>query len=351
MIAFHFRALFFSLIISLPIGLLAILFCNKVRLLDIPGSAQHKQHKVPVPIAGGITLMAASVIMLLIFSRFLSGEILAIIIPAIIIFLFGILDDIKGLSASYKLFGQILAAIVLINSGVYIQIFHNFITIESTSIWQYLPRVLDWGVTVFWLVGIVNAFNLIDSMDGLVSGISAWAFGFFVIATIESGQTSVSYFAAILLGISLVLSFYNSTPAKMFLGDSGAQTLGFLLAAISIIYVPIYRIQESSWFVPIMILGIPIFDTCLVFFSRIRRKVPFYKANRDHTYHRLVNIGIDSHRAVFIMHMAALLFQCLAMIAVSLEPFWANIIFIFCIFLAMAAIIILEQPKFLPRSE
>ena len=134
----------------------------------------------------------------------------------------------------------------------------------------------------------------------------------------------------------------------MFLGDSGAQTLGFLLAAISIIYIPIYRIQESSWFVPIMILGIPIFDTCLVFFSRIRRKIPFYKANRDHTYHRLVNIGVDSHRAVFIMHMAALLFQCLAMMAVSFEPFWANIIFGGCVVLAAIAIIVLEQPKFLP---
>jgi UDP-GlcNAc:undecaprenyl-phosphate/decaprenyl-phosphate GlcNAc-1-phosphate transferase len=351
MIAFQFRALFLGLIITLPIGYFATLFCKKVGLLDIPGSAKHKQHKVPVPIAGGITLVAAGFVLLLIFPNSVSKNVISILIPAVIIFLFGILDDIKGLSAPYKLLGQIVAAVALILSGVYIQIFHNFINVENLPAFEYLPRVLDWVVTIFWVVGIVNAFNLIDSMDGLVSGISAWAFGFFIIATIESGQPDLSNFAAILLGINLVLSFYNSSPAKMFLGDSGAQTLGFLLAAISIIYVPIYRIQESSWFVPIMILGIPIFDTCLVFFSRIRRRIPFYKANRDHTYHRLVNIGIDSHRAVFIMHMAALLFQCLAMIAVSLEPFWANVIFIGCVILAGVTIVILEQPKFLSQAK
>ena len=351
MIAFQFRALFLGLIITLPIGYLAILFCKKVRLLDIPGSARHKLHNAPVPIAGGITLVVAGAILLLIFSHTISQSILSILLPALIIFGFGLVDDIKGLSAPIKLIGQVLAAIALICSGVYIQIFHNFIIVDNNSLFSVLPSVLDWGITIFWIVGIVNAFNLIDSMDGLVSGISAWAFGFFIIATIESGQTDISNFVAILLGINLVLSFYNSSPPKMFLGDSGAQTLGFLLAAISIVYVPIYRIQESSWFVPIMILGIPIFDTCLVFFSRIRRKIPFYKANRDHTYHRLVNIGIDSHRAVFIMHMAALLFQCLAMIAVSFEPFWANIIFVGCIILAAIAMIVLETPKFLPRKE
>jgi UDP-GlcNAc:undecaprenyl-phosphate GlcNAc-1-phosphate transferase len=351
MIAYHFRALFFSLLVSLPIGWLAILFCKKVQLLDIPGSAKHKQHKMPVPIAGGITLIISGLILFLIFSNFLSSEIISILVSACIIFIFGIIDDIKGLTAPYKLFGQLLAAMILIFSGVYIQIFNNFMPVSAQSTWQLLPKILDWGFTIFWVIGIVNAFNLIDSMDGLVSGISAWAFGFFVIATIESGQSNVSYMAVILLGISLVLSFYNSTPAKMFLGDSGAQTLGFLLAAISIIYVPIYRIQGSSWFVPIMILGLPIFDTCLVFFSRIRRRVPFYKANRDHTYHRLVNTGIDSHRAVFIMHMAALLFQCLAMIAVSLEPFWANMIFVGCIIFAAIVIIILEQPKFLSHPD
>ncbi|MBI9051224.1 MAG: undecaprenyl/decaprenyl-phosphate alpha-N-acetylglucosaminyl 1-phosphate transferase [Anaerolineaceae bacterium] len=335
----------------MPIGFFAIVLCKKLRLLDIPGSAKHKLHSVPVPIAGGITLMAASTILLLIFRHSLSNSIISIFLPALIIFGFGLADDIKGLSAPYKLFGQILAAVVLIYSGVYIQIFHNFIAIDITSSWAFIPQIMDWTLTIFWIVGIVNAFNLIDSMDGLVSGISAWAFGFFVIATIESGQTDLSFFAAVFLGINLVLSFYNSSPAKMFLGDSGAQTLGFLLAAISIIYVPIYRIQESSWFVPIMLLAIPIFDTCLVFFSRLRRRIPFYKANRDHTYHRLINIGVDSHRAVFMMHMAALIFQCLAMIAVSLEPFFANIIFGICLLLGLVAIIILERPRFLMSSQ
>jgi UDP-GlcNAc:undecaprenyl-phosphate/decaprenyl-phosphate GlcNAc-1-phosphate transferase len=350
MIAFQFRALFLGLLVTLPIGLLSIAFCRKVNLLDIPGSAKHKIHQAPVPIAGGITLVVSGILLLFIFRASISKSLLSILLPALIIFTYGMIDDIRGLSALIKLSGQLLAAITMMLLGVSIQIFQHLILIDANSFWVFLPRLMDWLLTLFWIVGIVNAFNLIDSMDGLVSGISAWAFGFFVIAALDSNQPDLSNFAAIFLGINLVLSFYNSSPAKMFLGDSGAQTLGFLLAAISIIYAPIYLVQASSWFVPIMLLAVPIFDTCLVFFSRIRRKLPFYKANRDHTYHRLVNIGIDSHRAVFMMHMAALILQCLAMIAASFEPFHANLIFILCIFVGAAAIIILEQPCFLTQN-
>ena len=350
MIAFQFKAIFLGLLITLPIGLLSIIFCRKINLLDYPGAARHKIHQVPVPLAGGITLITAVILLLVIFHQHVTKTVLSISIPALIIFAFGLLDDFRGLSAPIKLIGQILAAVSMILLGISIQVFQHLLVIEATSFWHFIPQLMDWALTIFWIVGIVNAFNLIDSMDGLVSGISAWAIGFFMIATIDSNQVDLSHFAAILLGVNLVLSFYNASPAKMFLGDSGAQTLGYLLAAMSIVYAPIYLVQASSWFVPIMLLAVPIFDTCLVFFSRIRRHLPFYKANRDHTYHRLVNFGIDSNRAVFMMHMTALIFQCLAMIAASLQPLFANMIFLLCIFFGVGVVIVLEQPRFLNQN-
>jgi UDP-GlcNAc:undecaprenyl-phosphate GlcNAc-1-phosphate transferase len=234
--------------------------------------------------------------------------------------------------------------------GVSIQIVEHLNPLNGFDLGLILPKILDWFLTIFWIIGIVNAFNLIDSMDGLVSGISAWAFGFFIFAALGSQQTDLSNFVAIFIGIILILSFYNTFPAKLFLGDSGAQTLGFVLAGVSIIYAPIYLVQASSWFVPILLFAIPIFDTCLVFVSRMRRHIPFYKGNLDHTYHRLVNSGIDSNRAVFSMQLVALIFDCLAMIAVSMAPIYANLIFLFCVILGAAGIVVLENPKFLVKA-
>lgn len=350
MMIFQYKSLFWGLLITLPIGMVCIEFCKKIKLMDVPGSAYHKIHRQPVPIAGGLTLVISASILLIIFRRSIPSSFLSIIVPALIIFAFGLMDDIKGLSAPWKLLGQVLAALLMMLMGVSIHIIEHLNPFYGFDLGVILPIVLDWLLTIFWIIGIVNAFNFIDSMDGLVSGISAWAFGFFIFAALGSQQIDLSNFVSIFIGIILILLFYNTFPAKLFLGDSGAQTLGFVLAGVSIIYAPIAQVQASSWFVPILIFAIPIFDTCLVVVSRIRRHLPFYKGNLDHTYHRLVNSGIDSNRAVFSMQLIALIFDCLAMIAVSLAPVYANLIFLFCVILGAAGILVLERPKFLMKG-
>jgi UDP-GlcNAc:undecaprenyl-phosphate GlcNAc-1-phosphate transferase len=192
-------------------------------------------------------------------------------------------------------------------------------------------------------VGITNAFNLTDSMAGLSVGLSGWALAFFTLATFDSGQLSLSLFSALLLGICLGISYFNRHPAKLFLGDSGAQTLGFFLAAIGMLYTPVGAYQTSSWFVPILLVGVPIFDTSLVFFSRLRRKQAFYQSGRDHTYHRLVKRGMDSGRAVMTMHFAALILECVAFVAVSLAPLQANAVFFACILAGIIFYFILDM--------
>jgi UDP-GlcNAc:undecaprenyl-phosphate GlcNAc-1-phosphate transferase len=265
------------------------------------------------------------------------------LLAALVIFVFGIWDDYKRLPALPKFLGQLVATIGLVLSGLSIQILesHTFFIGGSGFIYVLLDRFL----TVFWIVGVTNAFNLVDSMDGLAVGLSGWAFAFFMLATLQSGQESLAILSAILVGICLAIFYFNSNPARMFLGDSGAQTLGFILAVMAINYNPVGSFQSSSYLVPIFLVGVPIFDTTMVTISRVRRRLPFYKGNRDHTYHRLVALGLDPSRAVLTMHMAALVLDCLAFMAVILPPIWANTLLVVTILLGIVLIIFFEKSQ------
>jgi UDP-GlcNAc:undecaprenyl-phosphate GlcNAc-1-phosphate transferase len=164
-----------------------------------------------------------------------------------------------------------------------------------------------------------------------------------ILVTLVSGQPPLLQIITLLLGICLGLGFNNATPARFFLGDSGAQTIGFLLAAIAILFTPGNRPPASSWFIPIMIMGVPIFDTTLVTLSRLRRRVPFYKAGNDHTYHRLVKAGFDSKRAVTVIHLASVVLGCLAFIALNLEPLYANIMFAVVFLIGLVLILWMDR--------
>jgi UDP-GlcNAc:undecaprenyl-phosphate GlcNAc-1-phosphate transferase len=339
--SYMFQAILVSLVVALAACWVAIRIARRLHLIDIPGSSPHKQHEFPTPLAGGIALVISLLILGVVFGIFGNRELLPILLAAAVIFAFGLWDDARGMSAPLKLVGQTAAVVILIASGFYIRIFEypDFFIGGTGPFFRWM----DWIVTWLWVVGITNAFNLTDSMDGLAVGLSAWALAFFTLATFDAGQPDLSLFSAILLGICLGIGFFNQQPAKLFLGDSGAQTLGFFLAAIGILYTPVGAYQTSSWFVPIMLVGVPIFDTSLVFFSRLRRGRAFYKSNRDHTYHRLVRLGMDPGRAVMTMHIAALILECLAFVAVSLAPLWANALFAVCLLAGVGLFFILDR--------
>ncbi len=336
-----FQALLISVLLTLGTAYLGILLARKIRLLDFPGAAPYKQHTIPMPYAGGIALMLSLSVLVIGTGLWQDGQIRSMLLGALVIFAFGIWDDYKRLSALPKFLGQVAVSIFLILSGVSIQIFESrtFFIGGSGLIYELLDKLL----TIFWIVGVTNAFNLVDSMDGLAVGLSGWAFAFFMLATVESGQHLLSLTSAILAGICVAIFLFNSTPAKMFLGDSGAQTLGFLLSVMAIFYNPVGSFQTSSYLVPILLIGVPIFDTTLVTVSRLRRHIPFYKGNRDHTYHRLVALGLEPSRAVYTMHLVALILNCLAFIAVGLPPVWANSVLLLVILVGIAAIWFLEK--------
>jgi UDP-GlcNAc:undecaprenyl-phosphate GlcNAc-1-phosphate transferase len=227
--------------------------------------------------------------------------------------------------------------------GVSIQIFESpeFFFGGSGPLNVYL----DWLLTFLWVIGITNAFNFVDSMDGLSVGLGGLAAAFFMLVTLDAGQPALSRHSALILGVCIGLYFFNSPPAKLFLGDSGAQTLGFILAALAIAYRPVGANQSSSWVVPIMLLGIPIFDMALVVLSRFRRGRPIYISSLDHTYHRLLSFGWDSNRAVLFMHVVSLLLGCLAFVVLTRPPLLANGIFVAVLISGALAIVFLDDRK------
>jgi UDP-GlcNAc:undecaprenyl-phosphate/decaprenyl-phosphate GlcNAc-1-phosphate transferase len=336
-----FQAVLVSLLLTLVTSLIGIWIARRFKLMDVPGVAPYKQHKMPMPYAGGIALALSLLVLTLLTGLWRDPQIRSMMVVGVVVFGFGLLDDVRRLSAQAKLLGQLFAAILLVYSGISIQIFesHSFFFGGSGSLFVWLDRL----ATIFWIVGVTNAFNLVDSMDGLSVGLSGWAFAFFMLATIVSGQHLLSVTSAIMVGICLAIFYFNSSPAKMFLGDSGAQTLGFLLAVIAILYNPIDSFQTSSYLVPILLIGVPIFDTSLVTISRIRRRTPFYKGNRDHTYHRLAQMGMEPSRAVFTMHLGALVLDCLAFIAVSLPPLWANGVLLLTVLIGIGLVWFFEK--------
>lgn len=339
---FMYVNILFGLLLTLATGWVAIRIARRAGLLDYPGRAAHKLHQVPIPLAGGMALVMAMALLSVFAGLWKDKAFALMLLAALLVFVLGLLDDKRPLRPFVKLAGQVSAALLLIAGGVSIQIFENdqFFIYGSGSLFFWIDRFL----TVLWVVGITNAFNLVDSMDGLAVGLSGWAFAFFMLAAFDSQQWPLSALSALLLGGCLALYYYNRSPAKLFLGDSGAQTLGFLLAGIAILYVPLDKYQTSSWFVPVLLVGVPIFDTSLVFFSRLRRHKPVYQANRDHTYHRLVDLGLEPGRAVFVMHLAALTLMCLAFIAVALPPLQANLIFGGCLLAGLVLMVILDRP-------
>jgi UDP-GlcNAc:undecaprenyl-phosphate GlcNAc-1-phosphate transferase len=330
-----------GLVLSLVMGWVAILFARRVGPMDIPGILPHKKHAAPTPLAGGIALVLTLLVGGLVFNFSMARELWNILLPALIIFAVGLWDDFKRLPPWIKFVGQVVAGILLIFLGTSVQIIpHGFLGLPGNS-----NRLADWLITLFWVIGITNAFNLIDSMDGLVLGTSGLSLAFLALVTIGSPQVSLLRLLALLLGICGGLYFYNRTPARLFLGDSGAQTLGFLLAAIGIQFTPGTHPIGSSWFIPILIFGLPIFDTTLVTISRLRRRTPFYSAGLDHTYHRLVEKGLDNSRAVFVMHLSTIVLGCVAFIALQLEPLYATIIFGLTCAIGLALILWLDWKK------
>lgn len=296
----------------------SIRVAERLGLVDVPGSLRHKRHERATPLAGGLLFIASLLALLLMFSHQLGERFANLIAVTTIVFIFGLLDDLRGFGAAQKIFGQLLATFALIGSGINVAILSGFPPYSTAA---------NLLITVIWMIGITNAFNLVDGADGLAVCVSLVATLFLLVGATVDFQPELILWTSGLLGILVVVLFCNLRPARLFLGDSGAQSLGFLIAALCIVYTPHARPQASTWFAPITFVALPIFDVCLVFFSRLRRGKPFYKADLSHTYHRLRMAGYSHSRALVLFCLTGMLVGAIGLFSLYQEPLVSNLIF------------------------
>lgn len=313
----------------------------KINLIDYPGTADHKNHENPTPMIGGMVVMTTFIIMISLNLNIIDSAIKGILLSACCIFLFGLIDDYKHLNVKSKLLGQLVAAIILLAFDVKVDFFNSpefFLKVNPS-----MAYFLNTSITIFWIIGIVNAFNLIDGIDGLAVGISILSSLFFLIISIGANQPAISLICSIILGVSIPIYYFNVSPAKIFLGDSGSQTLGLLFAAIAIEYNPLNADQSSTWFVPILIFAIPIFDLSLVMFSRLRRGVKIYSASNDHTFHRLQRLGFSKQRSVLTIQGISLLTGMVGFLCINLNFIIANLVFVTFIMIGIITFFLLDK--------
>lgn len=288
-----FIALIASLMLTAPVRALAL----RVGMVDLPGP--RKVHLHPIPMLGGLAIYGAVIIAIL-FT--LDGPARAqsagIVTGATLVAVVGFLDDRGWLHHQVKLFaGMPLAAIILLASGIHAQVF-------SALVGGSLGYSLDVLLTIVWVVGITASFSILDHMDGLCAGIAAMASAFFALLAYLNGQTLVTTLAAAVLGAAAGFLRWNFKPAKIFMGDGGAMFLGFLMAALGLKLRLVHGTLLAGWLAPLLILGATIFDTTLVTISRARRGlVPFATPGKDHSAHRLANVGLGQRGAVLTMYL------------------------------------------------
>ena len=273
---------------------------QKIGFLDRP--AARKLQSSPIPLMGGVAIYAGVLISVILFGRHYLPELAGILAGATVVSLLGLWDDRVELPALVKLLGQVLAAGSLMFTDARVQL-------------NWLPVWANVALTIVWVVGISNAINFLDNMDGLAGGISAVAAAFFMVIATLNGQFLVSSLAAAVFGACLGFLVFNSRPASIFMGDAGSLFLGFTLAVIGIKLRFTQNINTITWMVPILVMGVPIFDTALVVISRARRGVnPFTTAGKDHTSHRIVQHGFTQREAVYALYLAGCFLGLLAIV-------------------------------------
>lgn len=272
--------------------------------VDIPN--QRKVHRRAMPRLGGPVIYLAFVPAALVSSSF-KMPVLGLACGATLILLLGMVDDIRGISPRVKLAGQILAALSVIPFGVRV----DFVTNPLNSEMLYLG-LLAIPVTVFWLVAVTNAVNLIDGLDGLAGGISCIAsLTMAVIAFLQfnifevDGQLEIMSLALILAASIIGFLRYNFHPASIFLGDSGSMLLGFSLGAISVMGLT-KSATAISVIIPLVVMGIPLLDTLLAIVRRYQDHRPIFQPDREHLHHQLLARGFSHRKAVLSIYGVSL---------------------------------------------
>ncbi len=326
-----------SYLLAFPVRYCALRF----DVVDRP--EKRKMHQVPIPLLGGLAIVGAFVAAALPALFQAAGRLgiedvrpfFGLMAGSAIIVALGVYDDIKGANAPLKFTFQTIAALVVILTGARVEMFTNPIGDSVPLGWLGLP------VAILWIVGVTNAVNLIDGLDGLAAGIgSIAAIGLFAVSVTDNAL--IATLAIVLAGATTGLLRHNFYPAKIFLGDSGSMFIGFTLAVLGI-YGSFKASTATVLFLPIIVLGVPIFDTLFAITRRAKRRVNPFKADREHIHHRLVRIGLH-HRSVVLVMYFVCAYLALTAYSISLFPFQTA--FLFLVLLTLGGLIGLRTLQF-----
>jgi len=287
----------------------------KKKIYDLPNST-HKSHLIPTPYLGGVAIILGISLVLLaaiVFAPITIDNLytmLSVLIPALVLGLIGLWDDIKGLPALPRLLGQSLVGVIistlLINTG----------TVGNPT----GSSLLDILLTVFWIVGICNSINFFDNMDGGAAGTVAFSSAGLAFLAWYEDQSLIAALALITAGATLGFLLWNKSPAKIYMGDTGALFLGVLIASLAIRLDPSADNKVISLSVPLLLLAIPILDTTVVVISRLLRGISILEGGQDHLSHRLVIKGFTRKKSVIILWLLSIIFVILA-ISIVVFPF------------------------------
>ena len=310
----HILGTIIAFLLGIFIVPMVIYFSKKNNLVDVPN--ERKIHHGAISRLGGVAIWVSvmlTFLCLVLLSYYPKGQGLsAIIVGGSLMFLMGLIDDVYGLNAKFKLFIQIAIATIVILLGVRIEVFYNpFGADLSLGIFSY-------PITLLWIVGITNAINFIDGIDGLagsIVSISALAIG--IISLVLAPAVPITALIAfILMGAMFAFLMYNYNPAKIFMGDSGALYAGFLLSTLSITGI-VKPNTGISMYLPILILAVPLMDVAFSSIRRILKGSSPFVADSEHIHHKLLHAGYSQDKLVLLLASFSMLCAFLSIIVVT----------------------------------
>lgn len=303
----------------------------RIGAIDVPKDGR-RMHKRPIPRLGGLAIVFGFAVSICCFASF-SRALTATLCGAFIIVVMGVVDDCKNLNAKFKFIIQVIAALVVILGGnIRITVLTNP-NIFSDNPYLVLPWWLSIGATVIWIVFITNAVNFIDGLDGLAAGVSAIMSVSLVFIALRIQEYSSAIIGLALMGACFGFLPFNFNPAKIFMGDTGSTFLGFMLATLSIQGVfKSYAIITFA--VPLLILGLPLFDALFAMIRRICKGQSPMVADRGHLHHRLIDMGFSQKQTVFILYSISAVLGITAVVLAESGTLRA-LILIFCVLIFM----------------
>ncbi|MGE5544320.1 MAG: glycosyltransferase family 4 protein [Bacillota bacterium] len=297
--AYHIYALGVIIAFIMAYLLMPLIARLAFRIGAIDQPSARKVHSKPMPRLGGTGIFLAFVVVIMA-TQGLDPTLMGILLGGTAIFLVGVLDDIYRLSPWTKLVAQIVAALIAVYFGVRVHVMTN----PFDGVFQL--GALSIPLTLLWIIGITNAVNLIDGLDGLAGGVCAIAAITIGVVAWKGDQTVIAYVALVLAGAIAGFLPHNFHPARIFMGDSGSMFLGFVLACLSVSGLA-KGATLVSLCIPVIILGIPVFDTLFAIIRRVNNQAPIFGADKAHLHHRLMDMGISHQKSVVIIYIVSAL--------------------------------------------